>query len=95
LGESGETYLVAADKTLRSMSRFLIAVIEMDHSQKSANAGKQKMAETGNALTSIRDAVDSISDLNFQIASAAEEQSNVAEELNDYGLKVHRLTTEG
>ncbi|VAW53992.1 Methyl-accepting chemotaxis sensor/transducer protein [hydrothermal vent metagenome] len=58
------------------------AVIEMDHSQKSANAGKQKMAETGNALTSIRDAVDSISDLNFQIASAAEEQSNVAEEIN-------------
>ncbi|PCJ44321.1 MAG: hypothetical protein COA99_07025 [Moraxellaceae bacterium] len=58
------------------------AVIEMEHSQQSANAGKAKMAETGAALGEILDAVDKISGLNFQIASAAEEQSNVAEEIN-------------
>jgi len=58
------------------------AVIEMENSRESSNAGKEKMAETGNALSKIQNAVDSISDQNILIASAAEEQNNVAEEIN-------------
>ncbi|RDH85713.1 MAG: methyl-accepting chemotaxis protein [endosymbiont of Galathealinum brachiosum] len=58
------------------------AVVEMGNSQESSSAGKQKMAEAGSALSKIQDAVDSISEQNLLIASAAEEQNNVAEEIN-------------
>jgi len=58
------------------------AVVEMENSRESSNAGKEKMAETGNALSKIQNAVDSISEQNLLIASAAEEQNNVAEEIN-------------
>ncbi len=68
------------------------AVSEMQSSRESAIAGKEKMAETGNALSTIRDAVDSISDLNFQIASASEQQSAVAEEINS---NVVNISTSG
>ncbi len=65
------------------------AVVEMQKSQDSANSGKEKMAETGHALTKIRDSVDSISDLNMQIASAAEQQSQVAEEINRNVVRIN------
>jgi methyl-accepting chemotaxis protein len=58
------------------------AVIEMEKSKESSIAGKEKMAETGNALSKIQAAVDAITDQNLLIASAAEEQNNVAEEIN-------------
>ncbi len=58
------------------------AVVEMENSRESSAAGKEKMAETGGALSKIQDAVDSILDQNLLIASAAEQQNNVAEEIN-------------
>ncbi len=65
------------------------AVSEMENSRESANLGKEKMAETGDALSKIRDAVDSISDLNFQIASASEQQSAAALEINSNVVNIN------
>ncbi len=67
------------------------AAVQMETSRESANAGKEKVTETGNALRKIQVAVDSISDLNLQIASAAEEQSHVAKEINRNVVSINTL----
>jgi methyl-accepting chemotaxis protein len=52
-------------------------------------------AKTANsALNRIRDAIQVISDMNIQIASAAEEQSLVAEEINTNTVKIKDLSTQ-
>lgn len=53
---------------------------------------KAKMANS--ALNRIRDAIQVISDMNIQIASAAEEQSLVAEEINTNTVKIKDLSTQ-
>jgi len=58
------------------------AVTMMGHSQTQAKQSTDEMEATEQALTQIGTAIDQINDLNFQIASAAEEQSAVAEEIN-------------
>ncbi len=58
------------------------AVDAMEKSQERAHAGVQQAAEAGTSLDAIKKAVDNITDMNTQIASAAEEQSAVAEEIN-------------
>lgn len=58
------------------------AVDAMERSQERAHAGVQQAAEAGTSLDAIKSAVDNITDMNTQIASAAEEQSAVAEEIN-------------
>ena len=58
------------------------AVVEMENSRESSKSGKEKMADAGTALSKIQSAVDSISEQNLLIASASEEQNNVAEEIN-------------
>ncbi len=58
------------------------AVNAMEKSQEQAHAGVTQAAEAGTSLDAIKLAVDNISDMNTQIASAAEEQSAVAEEIN-------------
>ncbi|MGF1741560.1 methyl-accepting chemotaxis protein [Vibrio profundum] len=45
------------------------------------------------SLSQIRDAIQQISDMNLQIASAAEEQSLVAEEINNNTVKIKDLST--
>lgn len=58
------------------------AVDAMEKSQEQAHAGVKQAAEAGTSLDAIKQAVDNITDMNTQIASAAEEQSAVAEEIN-------------
>ncbi|MCW8918423.1 MAG: methyl-accepting chemotaxis protein [Gammaproteobacteria bacterium] len=58
------------------------AVKVMEASRNQAQAGVEQVAQAGNALDSITRAVATINDLNAQIASASEEQSAVAEEIN-------------
>jgi methyl-accepting chemotaxis protein len=58
------------------------AVSAMDKSREQAQAGVEQAAEAGTSLDSIKSAVDLINEMNTQIASAAEEQSAVAEEIN-------------
>ncbi len=58
------------------------AVGVMETGQKQAQDSVKRAAEAGAALDAIAGAVAEITDMNTQIASAAEEQSSVAEEIN-------------
>ena len=58
------------------------AVKVMDVSRKQAHAGVEQVTQAGVSLDSITQAVATINDMNTQIASAAEQQSAVAEEIN-------------
>jgi len=51
-----------------------------------------KAVEAGRSLNQIRGAIIQISDMNIQIASAAEEQSLVAEEINNNTVKIKDLS---
>jgi methyl-accepting chemotaxis protein len=58
------------------------AVKAMEKSRTQAQAGVGQAAATGSSLDAIMGAVKTINDMNTQIASASEEQSAVAEEIN-------------
>ena len=58
------------------------AVQLMEQSREQTQSGVEQTAKAGDALTSIANEVGRINDMNTQIASAAEEQSSVAEEIN-------------
>ncbi|WP_158070162.1 methyl-accepting chemotaxis protein [Motiliproteus sp. MSK22-1] len=58
------------------------AVSVMDSGKSQVKLSVEKAADTGEALANIEQAVSAINDMNIQIASAAEEQSAVAEEIN-------------
>lgn len=58
------------------------AVKVMQESLNKADKGVSLVLETGSALESILNVIDSITDMNHQIATASEEQSAVAEEIS-------------
>jgi len=58
------------------------AVAVMDEGRSKAQAGVEQAARAGESLESIAQGVAAISDMNAQIASAAEEQTAVAEDVN-------------
>lgn len=58
------------------------AVTAMEQSQQEAELAGGKAAEAGEALQGISEAVGMITDMNTHIASASEEQTSVAEEIN-------------
>ena len=58
------------------------AVDVMEKSREQAQAGVERANEAAQALDAINRAVTTITDMNTQIASAAEEQSAVSEEIN-------------
>ncbi|WP_341661092.1 methyl-accepting chemotaxis protein [Vibrio sp.] len=64
----------------------------MNMSKETASSAVVRAEEANNALNTIRDAIQSISDMNIQIASAAEEQSLVAEEINSNTVKIKDLS---
>ncbi len=66
----------------RLQSRAREAAAVMERSQTQAREGVSQTKEAGSALKSIVDAVATITDMNTQIATAAEEQSQVAEEMD-------------
>jgi len=70
------------DLLLRLKSEANNAVISMDKGTESANACLAKSAQTSQTFEEAADAVITISDLNIQIATAAEQQSCVVEEIN-------------
>ncbi|AZE91052.1 methyl-accepting chemotaxis protein [Pseudomonas orientalis] len=65
---------------IQSGTRGVVATMHSSQQQAQSNAGQ--IHEAVKALGKISDAVTVISDMNLQIASAAEEQSAVAEEVN-------------
>ncbi len=67
-------------ETMQSSARGAVQVIERGRSQASTSVAQAERA--GQSLQSINGAVTAISDMNTRIASAAEEQSAVAHEIN-------------
>ncbi|MGY3176392.1 methyl-accepting chemotaxis protein [Pseudomonas sp. TE12234] len=65
---------------IQSGTRGVVATMHSSQTQAHSNAGQIQQAVQ--ALSKISDAVTVISDMNLQIASAAEQQSAVAEEVN-------------
>lgn len=74
----GEIRLVI--ERIQSGTRGVVATMHSSQTQAHSNAGQIQQAVQ--ALSKISDAVTVISDMNLQIASAAEQQSAVAEEVN-------------
>ena len=70
------------------------AALEMESSRERARLTVEKTTEAEAALVRIREEVASINDMNAQIASAAEEQSSVAEEVNRNIARIHDGTLE-
>lgn len=66
----------------------------MHQSKGSAIEAVEKAGLANSALQRIRDAIQRISDMNLQIASAAEEQSLVAEEINNNTVNIKDLSTQ-
>ncbi|EJG1644416.1 methyl-accepting chemotaxis protein [Vibrio parahaemolyticus] len=66
----------------------------MHQSKGSAVEAVEKADLANDALQRIRDAIQRISDINLQIASAAEEQSLVAEEINNNTVNIKDLSTQ-
>ncbi|MCK6265435.1 methyl-accepting chemotaxis protein [Vibrio sp. ZSDE26] len=66
----------------------------MNESKTTAVDAVDKAQAANSSLESIREAIQQISDMNLQIASAAEEQSLVAEEINNNTVKIKDLSTQ-
>ncbi|WP_275098520.1 methyl-accepting chemotaxis protein [Sedimenticola hydrogenitrophicus] len=68
------------------------AVAAVNGSQVLARAAVEQAARTGEALTSISGAIQRVNDMSTQIASAAEEQSAVTEEINRNIVQINEMT---
>jgi methyl-accepting chemotaxis protein len=66
----------------RLQDRAKKAVSVMDNGRKRAASSVEQAASAGGSITSISQRIDTINDMNNQIANAAEEQTAVAEEIN-------------
>ena len=65
----------------------------MNESKRTAVEAVEKSKLANTALQTIRHSIAQINDMNIQIASAAEEQSLVAEEINNNTVKIKDLST--
>ena len=70
------------------------AVTVMQQGQSKAEDSVQQAAKAGDSLHAITSAVTTINDMNQQIASAAEQQSTVAEEINQSIVSINSATEE-
>lgn len=68
--------------------------LAMNASQEAASGTVEQAKKTGDALEQIHEAIRRINDMNVQIASAAEEQSAVAEEMNNNAVKIKDLSVQ-
>ena len=64
----------------------------MSSSQQRAESTVAKAQQTADALAQIRETIQQINDMNIHIASAAEEQSHVAEEINGKTVNIKDLS---
>lgn len=68
--------------------------LAMDESKQTAEVAVEKSQAADSALQRIRRSIQQINDMNIQIASAAEEQSLVSEEINTNTVKIKDLSTQ-
>ena len=78
----------------RLQTRAKQAVSVMDNGKKQAVSSVELAASAGESITTISERIDNISDMNNQIASAAEEQTAVAEEINHNINNISTVTNE-
>lgn len=76
-------------ETLQSGSKQ--SVVAMDQGQLQAKKGVEQTAKAALSLTNITNAVETISDMNTQIASAAEQQSVVTDEMNRNVVNINQI----
>lgn len=69
-------------------------VAVMNQGKKQAAQSVAQANETGSALQAITHAISVINDMNIQIASASEQQSSVAENINENVINVKRIAEE-
>ncbi|MBF8748148.1 MULTISPECIES: methyl-accepting chemotaxis protein [Pseudomonas] len=77
-------------ETLQNGTREVVGA--MDNSHRQAQGGVEQVGQAVTALERIGQAVTVITDMNLQIASAAEEQSAVAEEINSNVATIRDVT---
>ncbi len=82
------------DMIERLQSGTLEAVRAMDTSRKHAITSVDNAKQAGDSLSSINIAVSKISDMNTQIASAAEEQSAASEDINHNVVSISHISDE-
>lgn len=73
------------------------AVLAMDTSQSKAQKGVKQINKAGASLTSINEAVETINEMNIQVASAAKDQSHLATDINERFTsiqEVHEITVD-
>ncbi|VAX14184.1 Methyl-accepting chemotaxis sensor/transducer protein [hydrothermal vent metagenome] len=70
------------------------AVLVMEQSREQARAAVEHASESGNAFSTIADAVRRINDMSTQIASAAEEQGAVSEEINHNIVQINNMANQ-
>lgn len=66
------------------------AVTVMERGQEQAATSVQQARRAGESLVTVNDTVKQMTDMNVQIATAAEEQSSVADEINE---NFHKITS--
>ena len=78
----------------RLQGRAKQAVSVMENGRKRAASSVEQAASAGGSITAISERIDTINDMNNQIASAAEEQTAVAEEINRNISNISHVTEE-
>ncbi|WP_260293209.1 methyl-accepting chemotaxis protein [Sedimenticola hydrogenitrophicus] len=68
------------------------AVAAVDSSRQLARFAVEQASRTGEALTNISGSIERVNDMSTQIASAAEEQSAVTEEINRNIVQINEMT---
>ncbi len=78
----------------RLQGRAKQAVLVMENGRKRAAASVEQAASAGGSITAISERIDTINDMNNQIAGAAEKQTAVAEEINRNIDNISRVSEE-
>lgn len=78
----------------RLQGRAKQAVTVMENGRKRAASSVDQAASAGNSIAAISERIDTINDMNTQIADAAEEQTAVAEEINHNVSNISRVAEE-
>lgn len=91
---SAESTQQIQDMIHELQSRSKVAVDAMKTSQSKAETTVERAAEAGESFRTIADSMQQISTLNAQIVNAAEEQSSVADELNQNLVSIAQVSEE-
>jgi len=70
------------------------AVQAMEHGQQKTENSVEKAGQAGTALSAITEAVSKIAEMNTHIATAAEEQSTVSEDINQNIISINTLASD-